>query len=286
MTRIEVSARWNVTLTQLEARYVGPILELLHIQYARFAAILKKDGIQAAKSHILSDYLNGSIGKLIQKLYLEVGTLMVTRTQSSIGPTARQKAASNPFQAQIEEYFKLHLLNKTTFNISQTTRKRLLEILQEGQRTGASIDDMVRKVNDLDQLKDRARMIVRTETVRAANYGKYLGATSHDYYTEKEWIEIEDNRTRPSHRHSTGVGRQIVDTEQPFSNGLMFPGDPEGSPDETIMCRCTMVIRAKRDERGRPIKKATALQNIPVTDRRSTGIMNALRAIENLVNTR
>jgi hypothetical protein len=286
MTRQDIATHWNATLTTLEARYVGGVLNILLFQYVRFAFILRNDGPEAAKAHILSDYINARIGKLIQKLYLEVGIFMADRTSGALGPTRKQKAATHPLSSHIEEYFKLHLLNKTVFTIGQTTRKELLLILQNGQRTGASVDQMVREAERLEPIQNRARTIVRTEVNRAANYGIYLGAISHDYYTTKTWAEVHDNRTRLSHRHSSGVGGEKVDTEQPFSNGLMFPGDPEGSPEETIKCRCRMIIKAKRDERGRPIKKNPVLNNIPVTDRRSTGISAALRAIENLVNTR
>ena len=32
-----------------------------------------------------------------------------------------------------------------------------------------------------------------------------------------------------------------VPIDQPFPNGLMYPGDPSGSPGEIINCRCDMI---------------------------------------------
>jgi hypothetical protein len=100
---------------------------------------------------------------------------------------------------------------------------------------------------------------VRTETVRASNYGALAAAHDSDFEYEKIWIEVKDNRTRRSHRHSTGVGHEQRGLLDSFSNGLMFPGDPNGPASETINCRCTIAFEAKRDSRGRLIPKKPAI---------------------------
>ena len=47
-----------------------------------------------------------------------------------------------------------------------------------------------------------------------------------------------DDRTRPSHLELDGERR---DLDEEFSNGLQYPGDPDGDPSEVYNCRCTMV---------------------------------------------
>jgi len=47
-----------------------------------------------------------------------------------------------------------------------------------------------------------------------------------------------DERTRESHAEIDG---EIVDIDKEFSNGLMYPADPDGEPAEVYNCRCTMV---------------------------------------------
>ncbi len=58
-----------------------------------------------------------------------------------------------------------------------------------------------------------------------------------------------DGRTRDSHRDLDG---ERVPYDEPFSNGLMFPADPQGAGREVWNCRCTM--RAIFPENSEPRK--------------------------------
>lgn len=58
----------------------------------------------------------------------------------------------------------------------------------------------------------------------------------------KQWDSTLDARTRDSHMAVDGEIREI---SKPFSNGLMFPGDPSGAAAEVINCRCALLQRAK-----------------------------------------
>jgi SPP1 gp7 family putative phage head morphogenesis protein len=53
----------------------------------------------------------------------------------------------------------------------------------------------------------------------------------------KRWVAVMDERTRASHASING---EVVPVAEPFSNGLMYPGDPSGPPEEVYNCRCTM----------------------------------------------
>lgn len=56
---------------------------------------------------------------------------------------------------------------------------------------------------------------------------------------KKEWLTSIDGRERPEHAAANG---QIVAQQDAFTVGgerLMYPGDPAGSPWNTINCRCT-----------------------------------------------
>ena len=56
--------------------------------------------------------------------------------------------------------------------------------------------------------------------------------------TKKVWIAVVDNVTRDSHVDLDG---EAQDLDKAFSNGLMFPGDPNGRPEEVYNCRCSIV---------------------------------------------
>jgi SPP1 gp7 family putative phage head morphogenesis protein len=154
--------------------------------------------------------------------------------------------------AQILEYFQMYLLEKAVIGVSNTTRFRILETLAKATTEGWSNDKIIKELSDLVEIRNRARMIVRTETVRAVNYGVLLGSDKYEYETQKEWVAVLDNRVRHSHETVDGQKREM---EERFSNGLLFPGDPDGTPENTINCRCSIVTVAKRDARGRLIPK-------------------------------
>lgn len=54
----------------------------------------------------------------------------------------------------------------------------------------------------------------------------------------KKWVATLDGRTRPSHQEIDG---KIQELDDEFSDGLQYPGDPNGYLSEVYNCRCTMV---------------------------------------------
>lgn len=81
----------------------------------------------------------------------------------------------------------------------------------------------------------------RTAVTSAQNGGRMDAmrrAMEQGYPAKKQWVATMDERTRLSH---ILLGGETVDVDKPFSNGLMYPGDPDGDPSEVYNCRCTMV---------------------------------------------
>lgn len=58
----------------------------------------------------------------------------------------------------------------------------------------------------------------------------------------KQWDSTLDARTRDSHVRLDGEIREL---DELFSNGLRFPGDPNGAAAEVINCRCALLQRAR-----------------------------------------
>lgn len=96
-------------------------------------------------------------------------------------------------------------------------------------------------------LELRAETIARTETMASLNQA-HIEAFQQAIDTgsvrrqdvRKVWVATKDNRTRDSHWAMDGESTGIDDV---FSNGLRYPGDPNGSASETANCRCTMFLR-------------------------------------------
>lgn len=126
---------------------------------------------------------------------------------------------------------------------------------------GWSIDELAARVGEVladagsDRWKNRARTIARTEAVGAYNAGTYSGFLSYAQSVpgdwEKVWLETHDHRTRSTHREGEqGFGGQRVPLAGMFRHGgveMLYPGWPEGPPEEVINCRCSILL-AHKDE--------------------------------------
>ena len=115
-------------------------------------------------------------------------------------------------------------------------------IVKQGIIQGESIDQITdRLCKDLcTQDENRMRLFARTAMTGAQNAGRQAQmqqAADMDIEVNKRWIATLDSRTRDSHR---GLDGEEVPYDEDFSNGLEYPGDPSGAPEEVYNCRCTM----------------------------------------------
>lgn len=132
-------------------------------------------------------------------------------------------------------------------DVRWNTKKMNAEIL-EAILSGESINKTAKRLQKVfDMNEESAIRNARTATTSAENKGRfdsYHNALEDGMIIKKEWLSSNGIRTRHSHRNAPeGVGGEVVEIDEPFSNGLMYPGDPNGDPSEVYGCRCTM--RAK-----------------------------------------
>jgi hypothetical protein len=81
----------------------------------------------------------------------------------------------------------------------------------------------------------------RTAMTGAQNGGRLDSmkrAQERGIEVKKGWLATLDARTRDSHAVMDG---EEVELDEKFSNGLRFPGDPNGAPSHIYNCRCRMV---------------------------------------------
>lgn len=116
----------------------------------------------------------------------------------------------------------------------------------EGKSFGQIANSIAKDMNSpFKTAKFNAMRIVRTEGGRvqqeaqmdACYEAKNLGAD-----ILKQWDSTLDGNTRESHRMVDGEIREL---DEEFSNGLQFPKDPDGSAEEVINCRCSLLRRAR-----------------------------------------
>jgi SPP1 gp7 family putative phage head morphogenesis protein len=87
--------------------------------------------------------------------------------------------------------------------------------------------------------------IARTEVLTAVSLGQAAAMKDAAKVVpdlQKMWISANDDRVRDSHEMLHG---DIVPHGKEFDNGLQFPRDPSGPPEEVINCRCTWIMLPK-----------------------------------------
>jgi hypothetical protein len=147
------------------------------------------------------------------------------------------------FLSSIGEWLGNYAATKSVY-ISRRYEQRAREVLTDAFREGlgeASTQRRLRSVLAGDIGVNAARRIARTETHTAASIGADEAADARDLDTMKEWASTEDARTRPD--HSAANGQTVAFDEQFVVGGenLDFPGDPNGSAEQIINCRCVVL---------------------------------------------
>lgn len=115
----------------------------------------------------------------------------------------------------------------------------ILKELKKGIKKGESIPNLAKRVQSVsNRSRNSAITTARTETTRIMNKGRedaYRRAESLGIKVARRWNATADSRVRDSH---AAIDGEIVGMDEPFSNGLLFPGDLNGPPEEVINCRC------------------------------------------------
>jgi transcriptional regulator of heat shock response len=139
--------------------------------------------------------------------------------------------------------------------IAERSQALVTEAIAEGARKSEGPEQVaarVRAILEGQMAAGRARTIARTETVAAQNAALLALADEDGREVRKEWVAVEDARTRATHAKADG---QVVEPGGRFTVGtakLLHPGDPSGPPGEIINCRCAMLLTTVRRRNPRP----------------------------------
>lgn len=110
----------------------------------------------------------------------------------------------------------------------------------QGLLQGESIPDIAKRlINVVGMNKSAAVRNARTMTTSIENKGRddgYEELREKGIELDTIWVSTLDDRTRHSHRQLYGEVRN--EETGKYSNGLRYPGDPLGDPEEVYNCRC------------------------------------------------
>lgn len=257
--------QWSIFQQKQEKIWLPKIYKALKSNNDAFAAYLRKNGTRDAIASIDSIVSMEPIMSVLKSMYVQIGLKRGRQVLQQIKQDTQKARGTMGVNAELTQdilkYFELYLLNKSVIPITQTQKDAILKVLAKGVEQGLSVEDLVKMIQGMPYTKQHARVVVRTETVRAGNASAELAANRSDLVLDKEWISAHDNRVRHppksrfDHVHMDGV---IVNGESPFlvsGEQLMYPGDPNGSAGNVIQCRCVVAYVARRDANGRIIRK-------------------------------
>jgi hypothetical protein len=130
--------------------------------------------------------------------------------------------------------------------IAATTQQQVSDLLEQFAREGLGEEAARKRLADVlpNLSAHRIRTIARTEINAAQNKAALIAADARGKPYRKEWLALDDERTRVTHGPD-GADGQVVGQGQQFRVGkalLDHPGDPNGPAGEVINCRCTMLL--------------------------------------------
>ena len=154
---------------------------------------------------------------------------------------------------QVQKWIDAKILKLAGY-VNETTKLKIKKVLIEGINEGQTIEDMRKGIQGVFERAQgtaikpgRARTIARTESNSAVNKGTMEGWRQSEVVESKTWLTAPGAET-PRHEMVPGLNRQTVGLNDSFNvQGEMLdhPGDPAGSPENTINCRCTMIAKTR-----------------------------------------
>lgn len=208
-------------------------------QYNKLLQAIDKELIKASDTAF--KYINGDVPQIFAVNYNTIAEIIRT-SDVSIGYSFN--VVDKNVIAEMIERKELMLPPSKKTNVSKmqkwNSKKINAEILQ-GILQGESIPKIAQRLQNVCG-SNRAVAIrnARTMITASQNSGRIAGfrqAERDGVIMKKVWIATEDSRTRKSH---LSINNEMQDNDKAFSNGLMFPGDWSGRPEEVYNCRCTL----------------------------------------------
>lgn len=167
-------------------------------------------------------------------------------TTEILGNVERASVRFDPYTGAIDAFVEEQVATQVA-GIQARSVSLIKRVVDTAALEGLSSTDTARKIFGLynrwggkdPELKfDRSRSmtIARTEIHGASGFASHEAAIQTGVVIGKRWLSSRDGQVRDEHGPlDDGTIYALNDT---YPNGLMYPGDPSGSPEEVINCRC------------------------------------------------
>jgi hypothetical protein len=248
--------RFLKLITSVQDAYRNAVYLALQAQISYFADNYE-DGIT------VTDLPTKPLTMVLRALYESAGLQNALYVRQQIKRQARKAAPTDPIEKlrwMTNEYYRQNLLTQAVAPITKTTKKQIEMVLQQANAEGWGVKKTVAALKGSDITRSRAELIVRTETMKAANAGAMLSAAEMDIAVQKKWISANDSRTRRiprdqyDHLHMSGRTVNYADyfiiPSTKSIDAMQYPGDPTASAGNVCNCRCTVAFVPIRDGAG------------------------------------
>jgi hypothetical protein len=174
---------------------------------------------------------------------------------------------SDIFKAQMQEYLNT-IGGQHIKDITDTTRKLVSKAFTDGIEAGDTTRQLSKRIESYTlgsngsglegriNVKARALMISKTETLMASEKAKDLQIDESVYLYEKKWVKGHPKEPRETHIQVSQ--NKPIDKDKPFIVGgvkMYYAGDSRGGAENVINCKCSTIYLPKEDAKGDLIKK-------------------------------
>lgn len=232
----------SVNVRRFERRLERAFADLLDGQRARVVSQLEAmqsrgravRSIDPEEVFVVTESEREQIMRILSALISERGEDAIAELALAVEVTLTNERAAKFVLSQAQRVLTL---------TEATTRQALREVIASSVEAGESLSALVERINVMPEFTlTRAQTIARTESISAYNFATRDAWEQSGVVEEVEWLSARDGAVRESHADADGqTASSIGGVFDVGGSTLRFPGDPLGSPDETINCRCTLL---------------------------------------------
>lgn len=241
------------TRNAIERKGIVLIRRALSIQYKSFLERAKHTDFRQWPQ-LVDGISEEPIKRFFEMFYPMSGRLAVMVRKNMLQGKASEEDAiyESIFQNKLTQLVSIQSGKKIT-TITNTSKDKILgiirDVLDESDAEGWGIDkitsELYKKVgqNLRGNGYARAKAIAQTEMISASNQAAEFAAQSTGYEYRKFWSTSGLQGIRSTHIEAEQYSDSVngLRPDQTFPNGLLYPGDPSGSPEEVINCRCSLL---------------------------------------------
>jgi len=275
LQRLILANRNRKRLAAFERIYTRQVYKVLKAVMDHYAAMLREHGVEYTRNHLDHLLTIEGLQTIIESLYKTVGLYYIKFTNKQLVVKSEKGFGKDLIWIKkILDYLRLRILVKVIRPIAETTIKRILEIMSEGEEKGWGIDKMAFKMESDTLTVARARLITRTEMIQAQWKATQIAREESIWETTGEWVSAHDDRVRDSHLEVDGEVKKEGETFRVARyrgkvlvgyDNMSGPGDPDASIENLANCRCALAVRLARDANGKLIRKSKIYVALPGT---------------------